>query len=120
MEPKGPRHHSLMKSTIEVDQNGMVTLVDIATGRVCHLHPIDAKEQLAFEKPTLRVATTSEAPPPLTAQQLAFEGETFKTLREYAQDAGITFTGKSKAGLVTALVEISYKPKPAEEPTDDY
>ncbi len=98
-----------------IDPNtGMVSVINIKTGKIGRLHPVDLKEQLACAEPQIRLATEEEAPPQVNKSSIDYSGMPFEKLREYAQEAGIGFAGKSRAMIEEALNDQGFVPK-AEE-----
>ena len=88
---------------------GRVAVKDPKTGKIRHLHGIDAKEQLARGAAIL--ATAQEAPPMVIGKPLVdWESMTTEKLREHAQNAGVTFIARTRETIEKDLAESGYVP----------
>lgn len=90
---------------------GLVAVIHIPTGKIKRMHPVDVKEQLACVDPQIRLANVDEAPPPLDKKTVDYSQMPLEKLRECAQEAGISFAGKSRAMIEDLLNEAGFVPK---------
>ena len=99
-------------------QTGMVTVIDKKTGKVKRLHPIDAREQMAFplEQRAIRYPDEEERKE-VDGPTFDYSGVDLANLRDIAQGQGIAFHGRPRTVIAYELNEKKYMPT-AEELAD--
>jgi len=79
------------------------------------VHGIDAREQL--DRGAVTLADAVEAPPTIVGKPTVnWTGVTMEKLREYAQNAGVSFTAKTRELIEKELTESGYVPPQEEAP----